>query len=79
MEQPHNYTMNNSGSLNEMDVSAPPSVPMMPSPDKDTEHSRQNLISLQKVEDGSRPNIITPSDWGAPDLSQRTGVNHNMS
>ena len=69
--------MNNSGSLNEMDMSAPPSIPVGPSPDKDTEKS--NLISLQKVDEGSRPKIITPSDWGAPDLSQRTGPNHNLS
>lgn len=73
-DEPYNYTMNNSGSLGEMDLSAPPSIPIIgASPDKDTEQSRQNLISLQKVDESSKPKIITPSDWGAPDLSQRTG------
>ena len=72
-DEPYTYTMNNSGSLDEMDMSAPPSIPVGNSDEK------SNLISLQKVDEGSRPKIITPSDWGAPDMSQRTGPNHNMS
>ena len=82
----NNYTMNNSASMEEMDIcSAPPSIPVGVSPDKASDQSKSNLLVLKKVDD-VRPSIITPSDWGAPDqsVSQRTGQNvhresHQMS
>ena len=36
-DEPYTYTMNNSASIDEMDMSAPPSIPVIQSPDKDTE------------------------------------------